>query len=494
VDVLIGRSGGFAGNVTFAVAGLPSGISVTVVPEATSGNVAGLRLTASASVIPGAYNMTVTGTAPGMSVHVATVLLLVIAPPTTANVTFEFCGFYAPIWVAYQNEGYEWQRAQGAGPSYTFAVTERVGVAMVFQYGSAFEVVIHYGTRSEHADVVRPRVCWGSKSLTGSFVGLEGGQVAIASIGGATGWARSTSPTFMMRNVPTGARDLVAARGLAGGFDTPEGPQALTPDRLVIRRSLDLPYGDAIPALDFTSAEAFPPATTTLNITGFAAGEAGYVANALVTLNSTFGRLYSSTGTAATRTLYSTPVERLGAGDLHSLRVIASSTNLLLRGYSAYFAGAEDRVDALGPNVGIPAVTTLAMSPYARLRARLTAQPEYPGEVDIIFGGLYNASRNVHVCVTAGYLGGTPAAWDVVVPDLTGAPDFQAAWMPGEGQVEYYEATAYSRAFTLLSDAFPLLRPPRAGDIIRYSDRAGVIGQAGLQATRIQPLTRPNVP
>lgn len=471
--VLVSRLG-FSGNVSLGVAGVPAGITATLDPPATPGSSVALRLTATPSATPGTYTLIVTGATEGLTDRTATFSVVVIAPPSTASLTFEFCTPRVPIWFAFQNEGYSWQQVTGTGTTFTFAATEKFGLAWVFQSASAVEVMIHYSARSEHSDVNLPRLCSGTKALSGSVASLASDQVAMAAMGASSAWMNPSSTSFTLQNVPAGPLDLVAARGAPAGVDIPGfGPEGFTPDRMIIRRSLDVASGATMPVLDFASSEAFAPAAMGLTITGFDPSNVVELTNRLRTATPTSGRVHSRPVVSVPTTLYSVPAEQLAAGDLHELRVTANASSSLLRTYVAYFVAPADRTDALGPFVGIPSVTGVDGSPYARMRGQLPVQPEYGGAAKFIFGGLAGASRNVHVGVTAAYLGGTPTMWDVLVPDLSGTAGFQAAWMPTGAQAPAYQIDAYSTGYSALAGGFPLFRPPKAGDIIRYSVRAG---------------------
>jgi hypothetical protein len=155
-----------------------------------------------------------------------------------------------------------------------------------------------------------------------------------------------------------------------------------------------------------------------------------------------------------------------------------------------------DRTDMLGPYVGIPTVMSVSVSPYVRMRGQVAAQPEYSGVAKFIFGGLFGAHRNVHVAVTAGYLGGTPTTWDVAIPDLSGTQGFQTNWMPTPGQAPYYEVDLYSsvQAFGRFFAGLPLFPVrPKAGDVLKHSGRAAPVGagaaQQAITQARLEPLS-----
>jgi len=73
-------------------------------------------------------------------------------------------------------------------------------------------------------------------------------------------------------------------------------------------------------------------------------------------------------------------------------------------------------------------VTTVATTPFPRLRAVATAQAEYSNVFTATFAQVNGASnRVVFIYETVGYRNGA-AAWDVTIPDLTAVAGFDTNW------------------------------------------------------------------
>ena len=79
----------------------------------------------------------------------------------------------------------------------------------------------------------------------------------------------------------------------------------------------------------------------------------------------------------------------------------------------------------------------------------------------------------VVMAVTAGYLGATPATWDVLIPDFTGASGFDASWMLVPGTSTIYESDAFSGRSDFLFGALPA-----ANDFVRIGYRAAISATA----------------
>jgi hypothetical protein len=182
------------------------------------------------------------------------------------------------------------------------------------------------------------------------------------------------------------------------------------------------------------------------------------------------------------------PSSQQVAGDLHELFIDASqSTSSLVvgRSFVAYFSTPGDRTDALGPSLTTPTIASVTSSPYSRLRGTLAAQAEY--NTSVRFGYLQptpgGGSRFVIVGVSADYLGGTPATWDLLIPDFTGTAGFSSSWMLGPGQSTNYFAEAFSGRTDLLFGALPAL-----GDVVRLAYRVAVTNTA---LARVRGTTMP---
>lgn len=79
--IAITRTAGFAGNVTLAVEGAPSGVTASFAPNPASGNTSTLTVNTTAATAPGTYNLTVRGTASGQTDRTIVVALTVNALP-----------------------------------------------------------------------------------------------------------------------------------------------------------------------------------------------------------------------------------------------------------------------------------------------------------------------------------------------------------------------------------------------------------------------------
>jgi len=471
--VLLTRSGGNASGVSLVVSGAPTGVAAALASPTSERGVT-LAITAAAGAAPGTYLITITGSAPGITLDQTTQLSLVVIPPSsTTSISLSFCTGSVPLWFAFQNEGFGWQRVTSTGTTFSFAATQKVGVAYTRQFGNEFETAVFFVSRAELLGF-SDRDCDGTKTLTGTVAGLTAGQTALVFMGANS--ATTTSTSYTLQGVVARPMDLVATRGTRSfeGF--------LTPDKMIVRRSLDL--ASTIPALDFTEAESFAPVTSNLSVSGFASGFVIEFQNNLWSATATYGTVHSGRAAGGGSTLSSVPAAQLMAGDMHELFVDAfQSDGQVGHASVSYFGATGDRTETLGPLLTAPIVTMPSASPYARLRGQLVSQAEYGTAAQFVFlPGAAGNRRVVLLVGTAAYYGARPATWDIVVPDFSATPGFTTSWMPGTGQATPFYAQAFAGREDVLFGAIP-----NPGEIIKFAYRVSQTSTL-LRADRPQEL------
>ena len=97
-----------------------------------------------------------------------------------------------------------------------------------------------------------------------------------------------------------------------------------------------------------------------------------------------------------------------------------------------------------------PTVTRIAGGAYSRVRAQLGAQTEY----NRFFTADYGQSsifRNTTITATSGYTGG--GAWDLSIPDLSGATGWNSTWGLQNGTAITWSVTAQGGTVYLLDSS-----------------------------------------
>jgi hypothetical protein len=482
--VTLARTDNNQSNVSISVTGAPTGLSIAPAQISSTDAAVALNISASAAVAPGAYPLSLTSSAAGhASDQTATLTVNVIAPPSTASITVPICQANPPLWFAFQNEGFPWQRVIPGASNVVFDATNRLAIAFAFSGNGQSDLAIYYLTRAELA-AFNDSHCSGTRSYSGNVTALSTGQSALIRLGRASDLVTASAPGYVLENLPARPLDQVAVRGIV----TQLGQAAtLTPDRLVIRRAVDAASGTVLPDINFDAADAITLASNTLTLNGVIGGETVFVSNLLRPATRTSGLMQVAMASGNSVTLYSVPLDKLDAGDVQEQNVYAeNSTGLIGHTAVAFTRAPADRTITLGPLLPTPVVTSVSSSPYARLRATLASQAEYPSLVVFTFlqSSLSNA-RYVTQYVTAGFLGSTPSSWEILLPDLSSVPGFQAAWMPAAGQATAYLAEAFSGRTELLFGAMPV-----EGDIYRegfhQSSATALRSLRAFERTRLQ--------
>jgi len=264
--------------------------------------------------------------------------------------------------------------------------------------------------------------------------------------------------TFTLSGVLDGPRDFIASK-VTTTIDLQTGAFASALNKMIIRRAQNPAANSALPVFDFGSAEAFDPQPRTLTLTGASAGEANIVSLSYLT-GSTATSIgatvplfsdFNASG-ATTRTIYTVPTAKQAAGDLHMITAITTPTSPTgtnaQRTVTKFQAASADLTLAFGPALTAPTVTTLSSAPV-RYRVQAPVQPEYNKLYEAVWSqGTGASARSLIAIVQAGYAGG--AAWDVSVPDFTGAAGYNATWglQSGVATGSTYIATGYDFAGT----------------------------------------------
>jgi hypothetical protein len=505
VPIAIDRADGFDGAVTLDVTGAAAGVSTTVTPNPAAGDAATLRVTAAPGAAPGTSVLTVRGSAAGAADQtVALTVSVPSAPPPgqTRDVALTFCADNAPLWVAVQDGSAGWRRVT-ANAANAYAVTlasPRAGVAAVTADGAGGHALnVTYAAAREWAVAARGgslQGCTsGRKSVSGSVAGVGADQYASVTLGPkGTAAGLGGRSTFTIDSLPGGALDLVATRAAA-----PRAGDAfaLTVDRMIIRRGVDVPSGATLDPLDFASGDAFAPVPATVTIAGLG-GDSAFLGVGYTTARNNqwlFSQAFLSfdAGTAATRTYYGVPEARQAAGDLHQLFVMAGATagrpgGDRTRATWTYTRAAADAAVALGPELGTPTVTAIEGGAYQRFRAVLPAQREYNQLASITFS---QEGRSASIGVTAAYADEQPA-FDLVVPDLSGVDGFRPEWGLRPGDVRW-EAIAFGGSTASFFDFFTGV--PAEGATARMASRSsGNDAGAAPSVARLRRLRAPALP
>jgi hypothetical protein len=384
----------------------------------------------------------------------------ITGPGPKAPVSLDFCEGTTPIWFAIQNETEEWEEISGdAAGTFTFDATPQVSIALVVDDGFDFSTEVFNVTRDE-LDPLSGVTCaegTGTKSLSGAVAGLTGQQVGRLSMALETDGVNTGNTSYSFAGLPTGPLDLVATRFATAGTQPP--------DRIIVRRNLDLQNGTNMPVLDFGSTEAQPLTTATVTF-GNRGSDFVDVTTEYLSANGTVHQLmHFSSVDAGASAFVSVPEAMRGADDLHLMSAFASAA-AGTREVSRFYRNPGNVTLTFGPMLGA-ATTSYLSGPYVRPRLTVASQAEYASAMEAFFGQLSGASfRTVTIFTSSAFLGARPLNWELEMPDLSAA-GYESVWaFPTSAQVN-------SNAHGFDGDVSVILgAAPSDGDVIRSSIRA----------------------
>jgi uncharacterized GH25 family protein len=276
-----------------------------------------------------------------------------------------------------------------------------------------------------------------------------------------------SSASWSLRGVPAWAQTLVASR-LNGS--------TLAPDRLIVRRDVQIPATGPAPVLDFAGREAVVPATGKMTVAN-GGGDLLTVTTALQgqLLGAGVFAVTSSTGGTNVLNYAGLPDSLLAPGELHELTAVAqTSDGTGARVATVYARGIGDRALTLG--AGLPAAT-VTMGPGVPLRASVGAVADYPTLMLLLAQQpMTQGTRTIVLSTSAAYAGTAPATWTATFPDLTGVTGFDASWAPASGARLDWAVSLFAGPPDLLLGVLPF-----EGRSYRRATRYGSIGGSRLR-------------
>lgn len=476
------RTGGFAGAATFAVTGLPNGVTTSFAPNGTTGNTSTLTINVPNTVATGTYTGTITTTAAGVTVPNATFTLTVTTPPVGGTVGYRFCAQnFLPVFFAYRNgtSGQWLPVSAGANNTYTFTFTGNIGAVAYGQPNAAggVDMTVIYLTAAEvttyanNACVTNPA----TRSVSGTIAGLANTttppfttQTALVNVGTGAAASVSASGAFTAANATDGTVDVVAVRTsqTLGGTGV-----TIVPDRVIVRRNVNTATGLGA-VYDFGSAEAVATASATYTVNNLGSDQLTVI-NSLTTPNGGSGTFIAPLAVSGnTATVYGVPSSLTSAGDFQRTFVSGVNTSggvTNIRGVFQFNRDLAARTVTLGDPLVAAAFTPTTLQPYLRIRVQGNWQAEYGDLVSAVFtqGSGTTPVRSWTIYASRGYLGANLNTYDFEIPDLTGVAGFNNSWGLVSGNPTTYTLTAYN-GFTGISTA-------SEGSTFKFASRNGTL-------------------
>ncbi len=448
--VSIARTGNFAGTVNLAVSGLPSGVTASFNPAAATGTSSALSLVVSSGAAVGSYTATVTGTATGLSNVTTSVPLTITAANTGGggNIAFRFCAANTvPTFFAYRSgTSGAWTAVTPSNNTFSFSLSASVGqVAYAQPNQSNTQMTVLNYAASEFPNIANAQCLTNpnTKTVTGVVAGLGTGQTATVSVGGASAMV-SANGAFTIVDATDGTTDLIATRT---GLNLMAFTQAV--DRVIIRRGINPSAGGSVGAtIDFGAAEAVAPASGLVTVNNVA-GETVTAFTSFQTANGASGAFFNFNLTGAQTspfTLLGAPSNLTQSGDFHLQTIVATApqggSNANTRTVIQYNRDLAARTIALGSAANAPTYTTVATSPYVRIRVQGQWQADYGDIMSVVYG--QGNARAWSITTSRAFAGTGAASYDAEIPDLSGVSGFNNAWGLVAATSTLYSINVYS--------------------------------------------------
>lgn len=461
----------YPGAVTLTVEGLPSGVTASFAPNTLTDTLSLLTLSAAATATLGTAVVSVRGTGTDGATATVPISLTVADAGSGGSIAWRWCNAASvPAWFAYRSgtAGPFTRVTIGANATYTFTLTADVGsVAYVQTHNGYPDGFVHFATLTEL--VARgQQACYSAptfKSLTANVAGLSLSEAARIRVGGGGSDVIFPGTSTPVSFVADGVTDLLAIRGVPDS-----GNPLRRPDRFIVRRSVNYPDGSTIPLLDFASSEAFAPAIATLTIAN-ADGGALTVGTSFATQRGVVGALeypQNMLTSSTTYQRYGVPTAQLQTGDHHVINVLKGGgiAGDDFRSVTRYHREFVDRIVSLGPMLEQPILSTLATTPYARLRAAGSWQAEYDGELELLYRQPTGALKHWTIIGTRAYAGVGASTYQFDIPDFSAVDGFNVSWGLSAATQTQVVPVGRSRPVLVFSEGAAFLTATRANQVI----------------------------
>jgi hypothetical protein len=435
--VVITRTGGFTGNVSFVVSTNNPELTASVSPTSTTGDTVTVTATASLVLPVSTWMVTVTASATGEPDVQRFMDVNVTAAPQSGNVILDFSMCTAdqlPIWLAAQDGGGAWTRVTNVSNTFQFNVAQSTaGVAWATQNGAATRVQVMYLTQAEvlgngYIDncAAAPTGTTASFTLSNLYT-TQGSEQFRISVGGGSASFASNGSGKTVPNVRLGTYDVV---GLVS--------KPLVPDsqRVYIRRGQAIAASQNLGTIDVALANATNVAlvdTATITIGNLGDDDPPFGSMEFLTgtaSNMCLANTWQPSPTVVGNTFkaYGVPASKRVSTDFHQVG-ITSFDRGHQRTVSERFAALAARTVNLGAELPAPTITANA-GPFKRLQAALTMPSEYNMLSSFWYVG---GTKTAMVMATYGFFASTSQT--LAMPDLSGVSGWDNNWVPAPSDV-----------------------------------------------------------
>jgi hypothetical protein len=391
--------------------------------------------------------------------------------PTPSAVDVAYCRGAEPLWVAFQDGDGAWMHvrpvASGQYTTFHYVFTQARGaVARAAELPGGFRTLsILYGAPSELGLVsdtaFQQCSAEAQRTVNGTVAGLGANDIALVTAGNSLRDFTSNEfgDTWQLRGALAGPQEFLATRGTVSN-----GVVSLT--KMILRRSPALPDGATLPVFDFESAEAFRPVVRNVTF----AGNDGSTVTAFTGLrtahSNNFLTFLAGGGATTTSPSFALPEDQLAPGEIQSVGATSVPVGNVARSVVVYSRAPVDRTLTFGATPSAPELSVVSTTPTVRLRARFATQADYDRYTSINFQQddtvLSLSMTRAYATLAGGY--------DLVVPDLTSAGEFDPRWTLRSGTRLLWTTARVGGAIGVDHNAMP-----RDGDVTRSGSDAGFV-------------------
>ncbi len=436
--VQVTRAPGFTGTITYAVSGLPTGLTATITPTSVTDSLS-VTFTAAPGLAGGNYPVTITGMSNGKSTQTVITATVAAANSVTVHLDYSRCDpAVRPIWLAYQDGSGAFTAVTGTSGVFTFNLSQGKGtVALVtpFYGGSGYETTVYFGVTSELPSMVSCNFVpsSGGPSLTFTLAGMLNNDFANVSTPRSTVEAQTAIPNGTLTGSSTGTVDVTVLRYNSG--------DPTMDVRGFIQRGINLPNGGDLGTLDLNGPQSFAPlqGTMTVQNTG---GEQTYWSEYYVTQPQSCpaGDAFMEPQLVPRTAVFGFPASVQQPGDLHEFSAYTSTREVEL----AIHTFASPTL-ALGAALPAPTITAL---PGTFKRPQVTTT--LPSDYQFAYYTWGATGNGLTLLGSTGYSGSSTVT--MATPDLSTLPGYNfGSWAPSQASGNF-SMTSSSALTTLCTD------------------------------------------
>lgn len=372
-----------------------------------------------------------------------------------------FCYPQDVVWTGVQDGDGPWTRLDPAADGHYVATYENDrGAVVQVRSGPDWRYMdVVYGSTTELATLQCPSR---TGVVSGGFAGMGDSGAAALIVGPGEAQGSFSAPSFTLA-LSAGRYDLYAGRN----------PNYLSAnvDRVIIRRGVEISAGTSLPVLDFNSSESVALVSATVTVAGPNSSGRSAVWTTFLGAGRPMrdpGLMLAADAVNGTGSYPAIPAAALQSGELSMLQVLAEG-----RTVTTFYQVATDRAVTLGEELNVPATSWPAAGGPSIV---LASQPTYGRSArSYILQNNVGRTIEARITVSANYWGGTPPAWEVGMPDLSGAEGWNADWEFVRGSPYYWEVSAVGGP------------DPRLGDPVHDGDTQLVASRLDTQTALHSP-------